>query len=54
MWQALRAAADAEDEETTKAIIQGAGIIVTGATLEESYDELGFKYEVSWCVFTLT
>ena len=44
IWQALKAAIDAEDIEMAKLIIESANITLTGEYLNEVYDELGTKY----------
>ncbi|XP_031374655.1 ubiquitin domain-containing protein 1-like [Punica granatum] len=46
IWDALRAAAEADDLRHARAIIDGAGIIVESADLTTCYDERGAKYEL--------
>eukprot|EP01024_Parvocaulis_polyphysoides_P042441 TRINITY_DN38804_c0_g1_i1.p2 TRINITY_DN38804_c0_g1~~TRINITY_DN38804_c0_g1_i1.p2 ORF type:complete len:128 (+),score=21.89 TRINITY_DN38804_c0_g1_i1:184-567(+) len=46
IWDALKAAAEAPGSETTKLIIDAAGIIVSSSDLSVVYDEKGAKYEL--------
>eukprot|EP01026_Neomeris_dumetosa_P073093 TRINITY_DN74826_c0_g1_i11.p6 TRINITY_DN74826_c0_g1~~TRINITY_DN74826_c0_g1_i11.p6 ORF type:complete len:131 (-),score=17.41 TRINITY_DN74826_c0_g1_i11:988-1380(-) len=46
IWDALKAASEATDIETTRLIIEAAGIIVTSPDLSVCYDEKGAKYEL--------
>jgi len=45
-WQALRAAAESPDLETTRLIIEAAGLIVARPDLTVAYDERGARYEL--------
>ena len=51
IWQALKAACSADDLDTTKLILDAAGVIVSSSDLSVCYDERGFKYELPNYVF---
>ncbi|GAA0139917.1 ubiquitin-protein ligase [Lithospermum erythrorhizon] len=46
IWDALRAAAEADDISLSQTIVDSAGIIVQNADLTVCYDERGAKYEI--------
>eukprot|EP01025_Chloroclados_australasicus_P030279 TRINITY_DN3038_c0_g1_i7.p5 TRINITY_DN3038_c0_g1~~TRINITY_DN3038_c0_g1_i7.p5 ORF type:complete len:129 (-),score=16.84 TRINITY_DN3038_c0_g1_i7:752-1138(-) len=46
IWDALKAASESPDMETTRIIIDAAGIIVAAQDLSVCYDEKGAKYEL--------
>lgn len=46
IWDALKAACEAQDPDTTKLIIESAGIIVASEDLTICYDSKGFKYDM--------
>lgn len=46
IWDALKAAADAEDMGTTRLILESAGIIVNTTDMTICYDERGGKYDL--------
>ena len=44
IWDALRAAAEADDLETAKVILESAGVVVAAEDMTGCYDELGKRY----------
>eukprot|EP00983_Pelagomonas_calceolata_P120848 1160743-Pelagomonas_calceolata.AAC.8 len=46
IWDALKAAAECEDMESTKLILESAGIIVNTTDMTICYDERGAKYDL--------
>ncbi len=46
IWEALKGAIEAEDMETTKLIIESAGIVVAAHDMTVCYDERGSRYEL--------
>ncbi|OIV92462.1 hypothetical protein TanjilG_02225 [Lupinus angustifolius] len=46
IWDALRAAAEADDLSLAQAIVDSAGVIVQSSDLTVCYDERGAKYEL--------
>jgi hypothetical protein len=46
MWDAIKAACEAEDMDTSRLILETAGIIVARHDMTVMYDERGVKYEL--------